>query len=561
MKLHSRAFERKLRRSVKLAVKSSRGIKKQPRTSKQPRIYGVFRPMVSLAFGGLVALVFNETRHLTTALGLITLWTFGFLFIQAQGLRFRLYTPGDLQPLFLLPFDKETIFQWEFQKFFRASWWLLADLVLGYSAVGFFMEFSMAQWPGAIVSVALTWAIVVALAIIGIAYRPQWPYHFFAGFFVMVAFGFVPLHGVIAAPALAVLDRLAPELNLVLPSGWPASLFEIISGQAHWKTLGLLVPMLGVFAAVKPALASLSAGYKFHEVVLPEAQDIMPHEVQGQIDARDREGPRRVGLSEIEELIQSRTFLRPWSWQGNGILERWLWAWLTPREQTLAEFAFPGGVFLTSPWLGIARNLTIVALAASVVKFFAAAASVWVLSVGGFVLFSQVLNRLAGTGIAFRVSLASGARIPLYASLPVGYRELGRFFAKYAAVQSPPAVMFGMLSALVVAFILNLPINFAILVGAKLGLLLPATRWIFLTFSFSGGTNDTSRFRFRNLFMLLGIIAAGVLFLALSLASLLVPEQSIALLMLVGAMLASYGLFRVYGWFYNRKVFDLMKFA
>jgi hypothetical protein len=61
--------------------------------------------------------------------------------------------------------------------------------------------------------------------------------------------------------------------------------------------------------------------------------------------------------------------------------------------------------------------------------------------------------------------------------------------------------------------------------------------------------------------MLLGIIAAGILFLGLSLVSLLVPYQSIALPLLPGAMLASYGVFRVYGWFYHRKVFDLIKAA
>jgi hypothetical protein len=559
LKLHSPAFERQLRRSVKRAVKASRSLKKQVHAANKPRNFVLLRPLISVGFAGVVALVFNKSGHLTTALGLMTAWTFGCLFIQAQGLRFRLYTPGDLQPLSLLPFANETIFQWEFQKFFRASWWLLTDLLLGYAALGFFHEFSVGQWSGALVSAGVTWAIVVALAIIGITHRPQWPYQLFAGLFVMVAFAFVPLQGVIAAPALIVLDRLAPELNLVLPTGWPASLFEILSGEAHWKTLGLLVPLLGVLAAVKPSLAQLRAGYQFHEAVLPEAPDIIPGEVHDEIPAHQGDPARRLGLSEIEDLIQSRAFLRPFSWQTNGILERWLWAWLTPREQVLAEFAFPGGVYLTSPWLNIARNLTFVALAASLAKFFAAAASVWVLSAGGFVLFSQVLNRIAGTGAAFQTSLAGGARIPLYSSLPIGYRELGRFFAKYTAAQWPAAVMFGILSALVVAFILSQPINSAILIGAKLGFLLPATRWIFLTFSFSGGTNDTARFRFRNLIMLLGIIAAGILFLGLSLVSLLVPYQSIALPLLPGAMLASYGVFRVYGWFYHRKVFDLIK--
>jgi hypothetical protein len=562
LKLHSPAFERNLRRSIKRAVKSSRTLRKQSRATNKPRNYALrFRPFATLAFAAVVGLVFNATEHVTTALGLMTVWTFGFFFIQAQSLRSRLYAPGDLQPLFLLPFPKETIFQWEFQKFFRASWWLLADLVIGYSVVGCLTGFSVPQWFGGLFSASMTWGLVVSLAILAIAYRPQWPYQMFAGFFVMVAFAFVPLHGSIGRPALMLLDSIAPQLNLLLPTGWPASLFEILSGQASWKTLGLFVPMLGIFAGVKPALASLRAGYHLHEVVVPEASDIIPGEDHDAISTRPSENLARLGLTEIEELIQSRAFLRGFSWLEKGPLERWLWAWLSPREKVLAEFAFPGGVRLSSPWVNIARSLTFAALAASVAKFFAPAVTAWVLAAGGFILFSQVLTRIAGTGVAFRTAFASGGRIPLYSAFPVGYRELGTFFAKYSAIQSPLVVLFGILSALVVAFVLNLPINTSILVGAKVGLLLPATRWIFITFSFSGGTNDTSRWRFRNLLMLLGVVVAGMLFLGLSLASLALPYPSIAVPLLLAAMLSSYGLFRLYGWFYHRRVFDLIKFS
>jgi hypothetical protein len=94
--------------------------------------------------------------------------------------------------------------------------------------------------------------------------------------------------------------------------------------------------------------------------------------------------------------------------------------------------------------------------------------------------------------------------------------------------------------------------------GMKAAILVLAARCLTLTFSFSSGTNDTSRVRLSAV-ILLAIMAIGTLgFIGLGIGCILVTNPATAWLLLAIAVVDAYALFRVYGWFYRANCFDLM---
>jgi len=88
--------------------------------------------------------------------------------------------------------------------------------------------------------------------------------------------------------------------------------------------------------------------------------------------------------------------------------------------------------------------------------------------------------------------------------------------------------------------------------------LLLASRFILLTFSFSSGTNDTSRIRIWSILLVLFAAFFCLGFAGLGAASLLLPDPVAAWLCWATAALEAYAFFRIYGWFYHRNQFDLM---
>ena len=120
------------------------------------------------------------------------------------------------------------------------------------------------------------------------------------------------------------------------------------------------------------------------------------------------------------------------------------------------------------------------------------------------------------------------------------------------------ALLFSVAACLMFFYHFSQPLPLAAVFGFKLAGLLLASRFIFLTFAFSSGTNDTAKIRLVSMFLVFLVVIFAVSFVALAVASLFWPGQTVAWLCWFLAALEAYGLFRCYGWFYHRNHFDLM---
>jgi len=565
MRLHSPQFEKAVHRGVRRMIRVSPELKRECRAARTLRRHYSITPLaaalIALAPGYLVWTMQDETSHPETALAFISLWGFALMIFRAQAVLSCLFASSDLRTLILLPISESTVFRWEFQRFLRGSLVHLLHFAAGFSVLAWLLDFSALKWTVVPLLALLTWAVMISMATLCAARLPWLPYRLLVNGFVVLIFAFIVGRTYIGPVLLEVVDRHASSLNLLLPTGWPVSLFELLLPNSHWAYLVLLIPIAAVIMTFNGSLRRLAGGYRYQERAIPPASDLVPHtETPTPISQdRDPERPFRLGPTAIEEVIRSRQFLMPFPWQNAGWLENLLWRWLSDREKVLADFVFPNGLRISASWKTIFRNLGVALLLALVADLVSPAAKFWLLAIGLFITICHVLAVFLATGRAFQVTISSGIGIPMYAGLGIGLRELSVFLVKCSTVQLPFVFPFAILCSTMVVWQTGMPLQFGFWFGLKIGVLLLAGRFLTLTFGISGGTNDTARIRFRSAGLIISMAFFMLAFLGLCAASLFIPDQRIALPLLALTVAEAYATFRLYGWFYNGNRFDLMR--
>ena len=559
MKLHSPPFEQKLRRAVKRDLKKlPRKRRKRTDRSKQYSGAPLFRAAVSIGVGFAAWVTAERTQHAGAAIAVLGLWGFMFIFIHAQSLWMHLYRATDLAALSLLPISSGEIFRWELQKFGRGSLRSLLDLLLGYGAIAACFHLSIAGWLAAIFAAILTWAVALALAALCAQYFSRAPFQMVVISILVGGGGVFAAEKIFGLSAvLAVLDRVAPTINLLLPTGWPGLLLQIATSHQTWRYAVLLVPIAVILWSVKRSLGQLSAGYDFLEPLLPQASDLVPSE-EPPVARTYAEDPARVGPTVVEEIVQSRQFLLAVRWHDRGPFERVLWRWCTPREKRVSEFLFPNGLWITKGWRKTFGKFGRVVLIAFVAGFLSPVLKLTIIILALFVSLCVVLARIAESGRAFNKVLWNSVTVPIYAGFPTSLRELSGVLFKLSMVQFPAILVWSVLCGLLVTHLMELPLADGACYGLRGGVLLVASRFIFIVFSFSSGTNDTAKFRFRTFCLLGAMIGLGGVFLLFAGFGLLLPQPATAWLLTFFAVVEAYLFYRVYGWFYRWGRFDLI---
>ena len=568
MKLHSPAFERSLRRRVKAAVRSSPALKREYRIARKFRRhytgYFIFRMFSWVMIGVITGSIQKHSGSTIAALGVLSLWAFISVFLHAQGLFTRLFLARDLPVLFSLPLSKDIIFRWELQKFARASLFSLMEIVVSLGTLACILGFSALQWIPLLFISLLAWLVSVALGVFCAARlkprRYTWvSYLIFPSIIGAFFIAQIPHKGIL----LDFINRVAPSFNLVLPTGWAISLFQLLLPHPQWPITVMIVPLTAIIATMPNSLRRLRSFYADREFVRPEAHDLSPETlavparpipVSGAAPSNltDPEEARRRGPTEIVEIIQSRVTFAPPVWPKSAWLESILWRWLTPRERVLFEFAFPRGLSLMKPW-GIIAAVMIFGAGISYIGL-----NIPVVFAGIFFPAAMAIGAVNQSGSVFRAFPNGGVKIPLLAYYPVGISELMGLLLKLSVVQFPLLAACGCVSGLLIAHLAGAPLLFGFLAGLRGAFLCLACRFVFAVFGLSSGTNDTQRFRLRNLCLMAAIAPFATLFIALSVAGLFVPQPYLAWGFTALAVLSAYLFFRVYVWFYNRSFFDLM---
>lgn len=501
----------------------------------------------------------QTTHHLSAGLAAINLWGLLWLCILAQNLLTLLFKAHDLPALILLPVSESVMFRWELQKCFRRfALPALLDYAVGFGALAITLKFSAGQWVLAMLLAVLSWAMLAGLSAFCAARLPRLPYSKIAAALFVLGFVLVVTNKVDSF-ALRFIDSAAPTLNIVLPTGWAPSLLQLFASQENWLAVSFnIVPVVLVILTVNNSLEILRKRLKFREPGIIEAPDILPQEEKKEdnLPADIANEPRRVGVTAIEDIVQSRQFLhQP---QPQGWLEKKLWGWFSPREKSLAEFAFPKGLRMTRPWFTVLRIFLVTLLLGFVMGKVDLTIQLWIFGIGLLVGLVLCLGLIWESGQAFRQIFNSGVLIPIYAAYPIAFRELSKTLFKVTLIQLPLLLCYMMAGSLLIAYLNGLGLINGIIFGFKAGGLIFSARFIIFALAVSSRTNDTARFRLRALMLVLLFIIGGCIFAALGVSGLFVPNVPVAWSLWLAAIADAYALFRIYGWFYDANRFDLM---
>jgi hypothetical protein len=558
VKLHSPAFEKRLRHGVKAAVRRSPALRKDP--ARKYRWQYTFkplgRPLVTAGLGFAIWRVVELTGHPLTGLAVTTLWAFAWIVLRARNLQVHLFQADDLAALAYLPMAEPEIFRWQMSKFYRSSATSLADLLVCLGVLALYVRLPGVAWPAVVPVAVLSWAVVVACSMLLAARWPGLPYGLASiglyGFGLILWFS----QGWLAPRVLGFVDRHALVLAVLLPPGWGSSQFLLLKEPRQWPVVWLLLPASLLLLTARGSLARLRDGYGLIETIQPEAPDIVPGEQPVARTDATPETPVRLDVSSIEDIILSRRFLAPAPPTRRDWFERQLHRWCDAREQVLADFLFPDGFPVLAPWTSIFRNLAIVVIVGLLLVNVAPTAGAWTVGVGLAAVSLQTLAQFLPTGTAFQELWFSGVKVHAYVAYGIGFRELSRFLSKISLVQFPLILIWLTGSSLLVGQLTHWPVAAALLIALKGSALVVASRFVLLTLMFSAGTNDTSRL-IRAAPLLACFVLFGGGFLALSGGSVYVSHAAGCALSLL-AVLDAYVLLRVYGWLYNGRRFDLM---
>jgi hypothetical protein len=423
---------------------------------------------------------------------------------------------------------------------------MLFSLGLTFGIVAVRFDFPALAWVLGPVLVVVQWLLAVAIAVFLLLHRPGWRYGISSllnvAFIVPFFFPLPPLMERIGE----VLTEVMREAGWFLPAGWAVKLYGRLVLDDQWKLCPLLIPIVLVAGSLSYSWRRLRAKFVTPAWILefwPEHSPAPAHAVAGPAEIPGLPAARPT---EIKDRLAARDFLRPGDWAARGFIERLVHGWLTPRQRVIADFMLGGQV----DWTRQLRAAFLFAAAGMALAW-------WLPQVREMALiFSSILavsTGVAGNWRGFGPAAAFGLQIPIYAVLPVGFREFAPVFFKANTVRLaaflPVTTAFGGLAMMLFGY----PVMAGLIFGLKLGLLLLLWQPVILVFHFSSGTNDTQK---SSLFA----VAVFIIFLilaGLSAVVLFTPPliAGIGGLLLLGAVL---GAFRLYRKKYERGHFDLV---
>lgn len=515
MTLHSPLLERRLRTAARQTVKASAMLRREAKRLRRGRAGGKSSDGVAarlVASAMLIGVMAAGARHNVSfnyGLAIITLWGVMSVAFQASGLAARLYNDAFISPLLLLPAPDHVIFRWQAQTFFRKN---LVTWVDGAAAFTFLAVISGPE-PGKWVAVPLLataqWLIILALAVASVAY-PLRALRFVQLLIPVLLLVFVLLivDGKFVGPRLASwIDASSTWLTLVLPRGWPATLFDRVLVKHEWMTLVMAGPIALSLALGFQGWKHLRRHYKLSDTLNVATP---PSEAPGAESTEEVASPSRtplMGPTELLDEIRARAFLRPFSLESSGPMERFIFARLTVKDKLLMESMSAERIRWSKRWCNAALLLT------------GGMAASWLLQRLGTFWFGWVdgFALLVAAGLALSTSIRVRTALP--AALPVSVAEIARLKVKLAFGRYVTALpLFVAYGALLAWRIGESPGSGASL-GAKAIALLMAVVPFHVVASISSGTNDTKITRLRSLWMVVVLLVCVLVILGFGVAA------------------------------------------
>jgi hypothetical protein len=516
MTLHSPPLERRLRKAARQSVRTSATLRREAKRLRRARSSanssggGVVARL--MASGMLIGVMAAGTAHNVSFqyhLAIIALWGAMSVGFQAGGLAARLYNDAFVSPLLLLPVPDHIIFRWQTQTFLRKN---LAAWIDGAAAFTFLAVVSGLEpnkWVIVPLFATAQWLIILGLAAASVAYRPRLP-RFLQLMLPVLLLVFVLLlvDRKFVGPRLALwIDATSSWLTLVLPTGWPAILFDRALMRHDWLSLVLAGPIALIFGLAFQSWKHLRRHYKLNATLnvgtpLPTSDENEPPD---QIPL-PQQAPL-IGPTELLDGIHAREFLRPFSLESPGPLERFVFDRLTARDKLLVETMAAEHIRWSKRW----RNAALFLAGGMTVS--------WLLQRLGAVWFGWVDAFALMVAAVLSLITSIRVRTALPAALPVSVAEIARLKMKLAFGRCVTALPLFVAYGALLAWRIGESPGAGASVGAKAIALLLAVVPFHVVASISSGTNDTKITRLHSLWMIAVLLICVLVILGFGVAA------------------------------------------
>lgn len=433
MKIHSPEFEKRLTAIVRDAVLQNAvwtlisRQRKKSWWSKLGAIVGLgLGPAFSVLFIGFVIGGKASHEQLVAAVGCwflgSTFWLGGLIcsFVNSKD--------GDRFALDNLPISDARIFNLCWQEIcVSARARCLTGLAMGLVLLEFPPD-TLMEWIGLFVFAILYWRVSLALGALIAAYLPPSLVTSIGPVLLVIPIGLGLYHDTFPEFLVQLFEPLVSIVNVAFPTAWLAQFLGWFSDPEHSRNWIFAIPLLLILTQLTRTLRRLRSTGRYHEPVSFVVADEEDEELENWVASKH--GEFTVGFTEADSALQitdsaelNRDFLRPVPIdQKFGVLERWIYAWFTPREKLLTEAFCQPPLRLTANWVKCMKLLVICAIVSAALPPLSGGHIGLQLVVGLFVLMSLCsLGDFEGRALS---SARGNNQLVFHSGFPVSFREL-----------------------------------------------------------------------------------------------------------------------------------------
>jgi hypothetical protein len=518
MKLYSRAWVRGLRKDALTTMRGNKPLwqdykrhrKRFELSLRQKATVAV--PLLLVALATILSAVKDVKPGMP--LVILALYCTGTIVFRGQAFRARLYLPGELSIFAVLPVEDSIFFDLLWRKFLLRTLSLFAIAIVIYLSLGSW-QLSFSTIGAAVLAASLQWVLACSLALFVVRIKGPLMQYLAMGLYAV---------GLIGALAPLDLTKYFLPVVSVLPAGW---INLVHNNLAAGKPEGLLwaVPVLALTATGIFQLRRLRSEYSTGETSANaqantdrDTESIReqetPQETPDEIDIRERWIP----IIASQRIIQGELRHVP-DWNSNGWIEKFAGKWLTSQEKATADLMTGGAL---GQWSANWKKAVLVTLAATMMAFLVPAVPVLAAGIAIAIAAALAAPLLGGRWLGFAPIIAYMNRTYVAALYPVDYWRVSRVIFKINFVRIAAWSLLFVPSFVVLASRTGLSLGQSIGIAGELLIFMIAWQFPAVALLHSKSTNDTTRYNFNALLlvlvtliwfttMLVGIIAAAIM--------------------------------------------------
>jgi hypothetical protein len=433
VKIHSPEFEKKLTAIVRDAVLENAAwtrIWNQRKWGGWSKLRGLLGLSLSPAFGVIiVGFVLGQTASHEQLVAAIACYSLGSIFyLGGQVSSIVNCKDSDRFALDNLPISDAKIFDFNWHGLCVSTRMrCLTGMGFGVALLEFPPD-TLMEWVGLFVFAVLYWRISSTLgALIG-AYLPYLLSTLTGMTLLIIPIGLGLYHGSFTGFFIPLSDPLISVVNISFPTAWLAQFIGWFSDPEHSRNWIFAIPLLLILTQLPRTLRRLRSTCQYHEpasfvVADDEELEKWVASKHGEFTAGFTEADSALRITDSATAELDRDFLRPVPiHQQFGFIERWIYAWFTPREKLLTEAFCQLPLRLTANWVRCMKLLVICAIVSAALPPLIGWGIYPQIVVGAFILpllFS--LGDFEGRALS---SARGNNQLVFHSGFPVSFREL-----------------------------------------------------------------------------------------------------------------------------------------